>query len=94
MLRHCEEQSDEAIHNPSAEEVWIAWSLSLLAMTRNHIKKRAKFARSLLRQGLRRGYAACLCIAPLVDAVPRIALIERSIAAHSRPISAAARPSA
>lgn len=38
--------------------------------------------------------AACLCIAPVAEAWPRIALIERSIAAHSLPISAAARPSA
>ena len=41
-----------------------------------------------------RGYAACLCMAPDADAVPRIALIERSIAPHRRAISAAARPSA
>ena len=39
-------------------------------------------------------YAACLCIAPDAEAWPRIALTERSIAAHSRPISDAARPSA
>ena len=38
-------------------------------------------------------YAACLCIAPDADTVPRIAFTERSIAAHSRLISAAARPS-
>ncbi len=42
---------------------------------------------------VRRNYAACLCIAPVADAVPRIAFTERSIAAHSRLISAAARPS-
>ena len=30
------------------------------------------------------GQAACLCIAPLADAEPRIAFTERSIAAHSR----------
>jgi hypothetical protein len=59
-------------------------------------KKRAVAARSLLvllDSGVS-DHAACLCIAPLADAVPRIALIERSIAAHSLPISAAARPSA
>ncbi len=39
-------------------------------------------------------YAACLCIAPVDEAEPRIALIERSIADHSRLISDAARPSA
>jgi hypothetical protein len=39
-------------------------------------------------------YAACLCIAPVDDAAPRIAFTERSIAAHNRLISAAARPSA
>src|SRR5436190_17950031 len=56
-------------------------------------RKRAKPARSLWVW--QRGYyAACLCIAPDADADPRIALTERSIAAHSRPISAAARPSA
>ncbi len=43
---------------------------------------------------VRRNYAACLCIVPLADAVPRIAFTERSIAAHNRLISAAARPSA
>jgi hypothetical protein len=32
-------------------------------------------------------YAACLCIVPDADAVPRIALTERSIAAHSLAIS-------
>jgi hypothetical protein len=32
-------------------------------------------------------YAACLCIAPDADAVPRIAFTERSIAAHSLAIS-------
>ena len=38
--------------------------------------------------------AACLCIAPLAEADPRIAFTERSIADHSLAISAAARPSA
>ncbi len=38
--------------------------------------------------------AACLCMAPDEEAEPRIALTERSIAAHSLLISAAARPSA
>jgi hypothetical protein len=38
--------------------------------------------------------AACLCIAPVAETCPRIALTERSIAAQSLPISAAARPSA
>src|SRR5579872_7087179 len=44
--------------------------------------------------GRPKNYAACLCIAPFEGALPRIAFTERSIAAHSRPISAAARPSA
>ncbi len=57
-------------------------------------KKRAGAARSFQFEPRLRCYAACLCIAPEADAVPRIALIERSIAAHSRLISAAARPSA
>jgi hypothetical protein len=59
-------------------------------------KKRAEAARSLLvlLVGGVSDHAACLCIVPLADAVPRIARTERSIAAHSRPISAAARPSA
>jgi hypothetical protein len=34
-----------------------------------------------------KNYAACLCIAPDADAVPRMAFTERSIAAHSLPIS-------
>ena len=57
-------------------------------------QKNARSPRVLCQSGVRRDYAACLCIAPLADAVPRIAFTERSIAAHSRPISAAARPSA
>jgi hypothetical protein len=31
--------------------------------------------------------AACLCIAPFAETVPRIAFTERSMAAHSRAIS-------
>jgi hypothetical protein len=56
--------------------------------------KNAPSPRVLVSLAVRRNYAACLCIAPLADALPRIAFTERSIAAHSRPISAAARPSA
>ena len=57
-------------------------------------EKRAGNRAFLQSQKKRRCYAACLCIAPLVGAEPRIAFTERSIAAHSRAISAAARPSA
>lgn len=44
--------------------------------------------------GSLRRQAACLCIAPEAETVPRIAFTERSIAAQSRAISCAARPSA
>jgi hypothetical protein len=57
-------------------------------------QERAEPARSWSPLSTSRNYAACLCIAPVADELPRIALTERSIAAHSRPISAAARPSA
>jgi hypothetical protein len=50
------------------------------------------FIQSALQYGLVQ--AACLCIAPVAETCPRIALTERSIAAQSLPISAAARPSA
>lgn len=56
-------------------------------------EKRAETAR-FVGPAVRQNYAACLCIAPVADALPRIAFTERSIAAHSRLISAAARPSA
>jgi hypothetical protein len=73
---------------------WIASSQVLLAMTVEHNRKRAEKPRALGSPTMRAAYAACLCIAPDADAWPRIALTERSIAAHSRPISDAARPSA
>jgi hypothetical protein len=58
-------------------------------------QRKTRGARALfISLAVRRNYAACLCIAPLADALPRIAFTERSIAAHSRLISAAARPSA
>jgi hypothetical protein len=57
-------------------------------------EKRAEPARSLSTSQAAAVYAACLCIAPEAGTDPRIAFTERSIAAHSRPISAAARPSA
>lgn len=56
-------------------------------------KKRATSARLSQQVRSRAGYAACLCIAPVVEPLPRIALIERSIADHNRLISDAARPS-
>ncbi len=59
----------------------------------DHLNQRAGAVRcTLLTSG--RDQAACLCIAPFADTVPRIARTERSIAAHSLAISAAARPSA
>lgn len=59
----------------------------------NYNEKRAELARSW---ALRRCYAASVCVhrASTPTLNRRIALIERSIAAHRRPISAAARPSA
>ena len=55
----------------------------------------ARTARAfLVGQMTNENYAACLCIAPDADAVPRIALTERSIAAHSLAISCAPRLSA
>src|ERR1700694_2813398 len=58
-------------------------------------KEKTRGARAFfVSLAVRRNYAACLCIAPLAGALPRIAFTERSIAAHSRLISAAARPSA
>ena len=53
-------------------------------------KKNAGARALFVSLAVRRNYAACLCIAPLADALPRIAFTERSIAAHSRLISAAA----
>jgi hypothetical protein len=63
-------------------------------MTLDHNNKTARNSRVLYPQAAWRNYAACLCIVPVADTVPRIAFTERSIADHSRAISAAARPSA
>src|SRR4051794_8775885 len=62
--------------------------------THTHATKNARKPRAFVGDRSDGDYAACLCMAPEADAVPRIALIERSIAAHSRLISEAARPSA
>jgi hypothetical protein len=66
----------------------------LLRMRSEQRKKTRGVRAFFVVSAVRRNYAACLCMAPDEDTVPRIALIERSIAAHRRPISAAARPSA
>src|ERR1700737_5100509 len=48
-------------------------------------KKNARRPRVLsVSDNKRRGYAACLCMAPADEAVPRIALIERSMRPHTR----------
>lgn len=65
----------------------------LTPLGRPQSKKRAASARLSQQVRCRVSYAACLCIAPEVEPLPRIALIERSIADHSRLISDAARPS-
>jgi hypothetical protein len=72
-----------------------AFAHPTIAVRTAHNEKRAELARScqpLSQYGLVQ--AACLCIAPVAETCPRIALTERSIAAQSLPISAAARPSA
>ena len=63
-------------------------------ITKQKRKTRGARASLSVKKRKRRCYAACLCMVPEADAVPRIALIERSIAPQSLVISAAARPSA
>jgi hypothetical protein len=88
-------------HHPHPEQrgfstediIWAVgiWSTILTLTPTNQNARKPRVVEGLAVQC---DQAACLCMAPFAEAVPRIALTERSIAAQSLAISAAARPSA